>query len=132
MRVLKNLAPGVETLARISPDSEQGSCVVRGFKTQDLYPSLPSMPLDRNRRRRMRFSLLSGDPSTPSFDAPYSGGDGGICPPWLSESEFNPSQGGCSSELLAAAGGPGNPRMGVLQDPTQANTTLTRLLPDSA
>ena len=45
---------------------------------QDPQPSFPPMPLIRNRRRRIRFSLLSGDPYTPSFDAPCSGGDGGM------------------------------------------------------
>src|SRR3990170_469021 len=47
---------------------------------QDPCPSSLPMPLDRNRRRRTRFSLLSGDPYTPSNDAPYSRGDGGTCP----------------------------------------------------
>ena len=37
------------------------------------------MPLNRNQQRRARFSHLSGDPYTPSFDDPYSGGDGRIC-----------------------------------------------------
>jgi hypothetical protein len=47
------------------------------------------------------------------FQAPCLRGDGGICPPW------------------PAASGPGNPRMRVLQDPTQAIQTLAHLWPDS-
>jgi len=89
------------------------------------------MPVMLNLEKRVRVSLVPGDPDTPSDDASCSGGDGGICPPWLSESEFNPSQGGCSSELLAAAGGPGNPRMRVLQDPAGGRRTLARLSPES-
>jgi len=52
-------------------------------------------------------------------------------PPWLSESEFAPSRRGCPSELLAAAGGPGNPRIRAMQDPAAAIRILARLSPDS-
>lgn len=69
------------------------------------------MPLDRNRRRRTRFSLLYGDPYTPSSDAAYSGGDGGICLSWPVR--------------------PGNARMRVLQTLNRVSQTLVPLSADS-
>jgi len=43
------------------------------------FAAVGAIPLVRNRRRRIRLSLLSGDPYTSSNDAPCSGGDGGTC-----------------------------------------------------
>jgi len=69
------------------------------------------VPLGRTRRKRIRFSLRSGDPYTPSFDDPSSGGDGGT--------------------FRSAALRDREPTMGVLQDPAMAIQTLARLWPDS-
>ena len=59
-----------------------------------------------------------------------SGGDDGTCPPWLPLMDCTPSGRGSLGALPSSVGGPGNPRMRVLQDPTQAIQTLARLWPD--
>ena len=69
------------------------------------------MPVMLNLEKRVRVSLVPGDPDTPSDDASCSGGDGGTCP---------------SAPPRAR-----EPTMRVLQDPAGGRRTLARLSPES-
>ena len=77
--ILWNLALTIENLARIRPDSVQGSGVFQGVVLRGpLRSSCRMLPL-RNPGRRTRVCPHSGDPCAPSDDAPHSEGDGASC-----------------------------------------------------